>query len=76
MSNEPQHISKNDSPVAGHVANLLLGAEIGHRSRREGFPVESREALESGAIEARREFLSELGSTTSRTSKFHRIREL
>jgi hypothetical protein len=76
MSNEPQHVTKNESPIAGHSANLLLGAEIGHRSRREGFPVESREALEPGAIEARRDFMSELGSTTSRTGKFHRIREL
>lgn len=76
MSNEPQHVSKNDSPIARHITDLLLGAEIGHRSRREGFPVESRKSLEPGAIGLRREFLSELGSTTSRTGKFHRIREL
>ncbi len=76
MSNDPQHVSKNDSPLAGQVCDLLLGAEIGHRRKREGFPSESREQLQPGAIEIRREFLRELGSGSDRATKFHRIREL
>lgn len=75
MSNQPQ-TSPEDSPrVTENVLTLLLNAEIGHRSRREGFPVESREPLDLNAVAIRREFLRELGSTAEGMNKFAHIRE-
>lgn len=78
MPNEIHHSggSKETERADAQPLNVLLGAEIGHRSRREGFPSESREQLEPGAIESRREFLRELGSASEGPSKFYRIREL
>lgn len=48
---------------------LLPAAEVGHRSKREGFPALSAEPLAEDAIKKRRDFLANLSSAGDSGSK-------